>query len=286
MKSSVRSRARGITLLRSNPTCVRGADRNLWGCTAFGAEHRALAQDKPNAHCVGILTFNHIAASFDFALDLVGLTDTWGRPMLRNTECAMRHGARRWRRAERSVVALSLTLILSACIAGPAAARSLPTQPSHPVASGLPSWVTKAVENLAQKYLTKKYAKKLAKSAAIYAAKREFNSWKRSNATDCSALPFKFFCAPPPSRVWGRGMALRIDGDVPGQFAYPSAQIRSSGSLVPGVVYWLTCWSAGPRITNHAQWSTLWYQLTNKYWVSDAWLDTGTFNALPGVAHC
>jgi hypothetical protein len=165
------------------------------------------------------------------------------------------------------------------------------TKPEAKVA--LPPRITAAFRNIALKTsFTKLRAQRAYKDwsdSAVGELSKEFvKEWVKKRATECNnVLPWWFFCNRPPKPVWGRGVAVQIGGYWPGEFVSPWRVDRGLvGRLRPGRVFWLTCWSLGIKINNGWRYSNYWYKLTDGYWVSDAWLYTGTDKPLRGVAYC
>lgn len=118
-----------------------------------------------------------------------------------------------------------------------------------------------------------------------------FKEWLREEK--CSnLLPAPFFCRPRPS-IWGVGFALSWHGRSPGVWTSPRSprQLvrRRNGSvygLTPGVLYWLTCYARGDRVSDGGIVTNLWYRLPSRGWVNDGWLSTGTNSPIPGVRRC
>jgi len=139
--------------------------------------------------------------------------------------------------------------------------------------------------------LVAKLATKWATTAGTAAAKAAAKAFIRSGA--CKAvLPAKLCnLGSRPARrpsTWGLGLAVRLpNGRVPGVWNSPSSVRHQLGSpLTPGSFYYLTCWTLGQRIAGPFGATTLWYRLTNRGYVSDALLYTGTNDVVPGVRHC
>jgi hypothetical protein len=109
----------------------------------------------------------------------------------------------------------------------------------------------------------------------------------------CSALlPARFFCPSKPP-VWGLGFALNWGGRSPGVWNSPSSprrliRLQNGGvyTLRPGVLYWLTCYAYGDKVSDGGIVTRLWYRLRSRGWVNDGWVDTGTNYVIPGVRHC
>ncbi len=117
------------------------------------------------------------------------------------------------------------------------------------------------------------------------AIKRAGKEWLMSDGTEC-VFPFpERFCSVP--RRWGLGQALWYNGLRPGVWNRPyGARHQISDQLVPGRVYYLTCWVLGDRVYGPYGYTNLWYRVTNGGYVPDAVLYTGTNDVIPGVAHC
>jgi hypothetical protein len=158
------------------------------------------------------------------------------------------------------------------------------------VESGLPPRITTALKNLARRFSIAKLRSQYEEwshDEVVEVAKEAVKQWLESKAKECPhPLLRKYFCSRPPELHWGRGLALGFGGRWPGEFYSPWVPRNPPRVLRPGVVFWLVCWSAGAPVNNGVFRSNLWYRLTNRLWVSDAWLDTGTNRRLPGVAHC
>ena len=169
--------------------------------------------------------------------------------------------------------------------------HSAATKPEAKVA--LPPRISAALRNIALKASFTKLRLKAAykdwsDSEVADLSQEVVQEWVETRATECNnVLPWWFFCNRPPKPVWGRGVAVEIRGYWPGVFVSPWRVDRGSvRSLSPGRAVWLTCWSLGTKINNGWRYSNYWYKLIDGYWVSDAWLYTGTNKPLRGVAHC
>jgi hypothetical protein len=118
-----------------------------------------------------------------------------------------------------------------------------------------------------------------------------FKEWLREEK--CSnLLPAPFFCPPRPS-IWGVGFALSWHGRSPGVWTSPNSprqlvRLRNGATygLTPGVLYWLTCYVRGDRVTDGGIATNLWYRLPSRGWVNDGWVNTGTNYPIPGVRRC
>lgn len=191
-------------------------------------------------------------------------------------------------------VAAAVFLIFTLAAAAQASPRSphpqkTATKPEARVA--LPPRITAAFRNIALKTSFTKIRRAYREwsDSEVGQLSREIvQEWVETRATECNkVLPWWFFCNRPPRPVWGRGVAVQIGRYGPGEFVSPWRVDRGSvRPLRPGRVFWLTCWSLGTRINNGWRDSNYWYKLTDGYWVSDAWLYTGTNKPLRGVANC
>jgi hypothetical protein len=157
-------------------------------------------------------------------------------------------------------------------------------------AAGPPPSITRALRNLATRFsfirLRATY-RDLSDDEIGALVKRVVKKWASGKAKECpSPLPRWFFCSRPAEPQWGRGMAVDIGGQWPGEFYSPWSPSNPPRVLRPGYVFWLTCWSSGAVIDNGVFRSNLWYRLTNGLWASDAWLYTGTNEPLPNVGRC
>jgi hypothetical protein len=196
----------------------------------------------------------------------------------------------------RLITAATLALLILAFSAAPASAtpRRDPQALSQPQAKvAIPPRITAAFRNIALKtsfikLRAKAVYRNWSDSEVAHLSSEIVKEWVKEQATECpSVLPHWFFCTRPPKPVWGRGVAVQIGRYVPGEFVSPWRVDRGYVRLLrPGTVYWLTCWSLGTKITNAVRYSNYWYRLTDGYWVSDAWLYTGTNTPLRGVANC
>lgn len=117
-------------------------------------------------------------------------------------------------------------------------------------------------------------------------ARKRVSEWKQHDARVCpDPLPSQYFCSSPPRPRWDLGVALEIQGYRPGEFRSPwRPSDAPPRTLIPGYMFWLTCWSPGAVIDNGLRKSNFWYRLTNSLYVSAAWLETGTNT--PSVGRC
>lgn len=191
-----------------------------------------------------------------------------------------------------AAAALALLTLASSSAQASDTARRDPVALSQPQARvALPPRITIAFRNIALKTTFTKIRmayKDWSDSAVGNLSNRIVKKWVKDKATQCpSWLPSWFFCTRAPNPVWGRGVAVGIGRLWPGEFVSPWRVDRGPVRLLrPGRVFWLTCWSLGRKISNSSRSSNYWYKLTDGYWVSDAWLYTGTNTPLRGVANC
>jgi len=172
-----------------------------------------------------------------------------------------------------------------------ATAESVPATLPAPANQAVFPLITDALENLALRRATIVFGERFetwSKKRVVRVARRVVKRWIKRKAKECpDPLPTFFFCRRPPESSWGRGVALAINGGRPGEFRSPwRPQDAAPRVLLPGFVFWLTCWSQGAEINNAVARSNLWYRLTNGLWVSDGWLDTGTNDPQRGVRNC
>jgi hypothetical protein len=115
--------------------------------------------------------------------------------------------------------------------------------------------------------------------------RRSVSEWLSSGGTECQFPLPESFCSVRTR--WGLGQALWYNGLRPGVWnrTYsPRFQVRQP--LVPGYVYYLSCWRLGDRISGPYGSTNLWYFVPNGGYVSDALLYTGTNSVISGVRHC
>ena len=150
----------------------------------------------------------------------------------------------------------------------------------------LPNWI----KNVARRWAVR-FAKRVGKEAGDQALDAA-TEWILSGGTECS-FPFpQRFCSSrwrtsAPGPVWGLGEAMWYYGRPPGVWSRPFGQrYEISRPLVPGTVYWLTCWTIGDRVYGPWGSNDLWYRVTNGGYTPDALLYTGTNYAIPGVRRC
>lgn len=116
--------------------------------------------------------------------------------------------------------------------------------------------------------------------------KYKWRKWVRSRWTDCEPPFPRSFCSRR-LQYWGLGQAYWYKGAGPGVWNRPfSPRHEVSQALIPGAVYWLTCWRLGERVYGPYTYTNLWYRVVNGGYVSDALLYTGTDDVIPGVDHC
>ncbi len=129
--------------------------------------------------------------------------------------------------------------------------------------------------------------KKIAQKVAVSAIKRSGRKWLESGGTVC-VFPFpQAFCIAQEERVWGLGQAVWYNGLRPGVWNRTySRQYEVTQPLIPGSVYYLTCWQLGDRVDGPWGSTDLWYRVVSGGYVSDALLYTGTNAVIAGVAHC
>jgi hypothetical protein len=188
---------------------------------------------------------------------------------------------------------LAAALVFALLLCGSASTTSQGSVPARSVSHAdaprtvpIPSWLTRPLRNLGRRVLNKEFAKRMGKKAAKNAAEEAFDLWLDSGATDCPQfLPEKYFCNETPAR-WGVGQALSWRGRSPGTWSSPVSPRRYLGSLPVGGFFWLTCFWYGDLVTDGGIRTSLWYRLSNNYWVNDGWVDTGTNSVIKGVRRC
>lgn len=190
-----------------------------------------------------------------------------------------------------AAAALILVLTFASPADGSAASPRLPqTVTKLRAKAGVPPLITAALRNLANRrtlIIFRMRYKTWSNQRVVRASKQVVKWWIKKKAKECpDPLPKWFFCSSAPKPRWGRGLALGIGGQGPGEFYSQWSPQNPPRVLRPGFVFWLTCWSEGAEINNGVNRSNLWYRLTNGLWVSDGWLYTGTNYPLSGVAHC
>lgn len=162
-------------------------------------------------------------------------------------------------------------------------ARTVAASPVHSTRV-LPTYL----KNLIMRWANKPPAK-LARTVAKGVLIKKATAYIASGGTDCSGITPDRFCS---SRVddgrLGLGQAmLSTDGRRPGVWDRTySRQYEVAQPLVPGQVYYLSCWLLGDRVVGPYGSTDLWYRLWGSGYVSDALLYTGTNYQIPGVRRC
>jgi hypothetical protein len=176
-------------------------------------------------------------------------------------------------------------LALCATAAAAPGATARPVAAARPARSApfrIPSWIKNLAHDLGD------FRESLG-DVPKEVVKHGLEDWLRSGGTYCPFfLPSRYFCPRQHSvwSYWGVGYALSFGGKVPGAWSTPYKNRTFAYPLEPGKPFWLTCWTYGQRSSDGDHVTGLWYQLTDGFWVNDAWLDTGTNFRIPGVSHC
>jgi hypothetical protein len=181
----------------------------------------------------------------------------------------------------RRALAIAAVVLLAASSTAQAS-----TPPSSPPTHGQRAMQASLIED-ALKSLAKTWAKRAAKRFGR-TAKEAAISYVASDFTTCNFPLPKKFCRVDDTPSWGLGMAVSsFSGSRAGVWSQPRLPAREVAQpLVPGVVYWLTCYTFGQRLSGPLGVSDLWYHMNPVGWVSDTWLGTGTNDVFPGVEHC
>jgi hypothetical protein len=185
-----------------------------------------------------------------------------------------------------TVVAVAAVVALTFCssaAAQPSLDKLTPDAASTRADAAAP--IPPFLKNLAQRFV-RQPPRRIALRVGKRAVKRAGKEWLESGGTEC-VFPFpEKFCSVATTR-WGLGQAVWSNGRPPGVWNRTYAPRREiSEPLVPGKVYYLTCWLLGDRVYGPFGSTNLWYRVTNGGYVSDALLYTGTNDVIPGVAHC
>jgi hypothetical protein len=153
-----------------------------------------------------------------------------------------------------------------------------------------PPRITQMLKNLANTFARIEFRrryKSASESTVGRLTKKAVTKWVKKEAKECpDPLPKLYFCNRPQTPTWGRGIAIGIRGRWVPEYRSPWSPRNSPQVLRPGVMFWLTCWSAGTRLDYGSYTSNLWYRLTNGLYVNDGQLSTGTDYAIPGVVRC
>jgi hypothetical protein len=189
-----------------------------------------------------------------------------------------------------AVVAAALALLLCGVGVGNSAFAK-PSQARGPVAppqieAHASGSIPQFLKNLARRWM-RSPSRRIVMGVAKYKIKRSARKYLSSGGTECE-FPFpKRFCSKQRRQAsWGLGQAVWYYGR-PGVWNRKySRQYEVSAPLVPGRVYWLTCWRPGDRVNGPYGSTDLWYRVPSGGYVSDALLYTGTNNVIPGVDRC
>jgi hypothetical protein len=188
--------------------------------------------------------------------------------------------------SHRTVVAAAAVVAFTFCSsasAQPSRDMLAPDAPSARADAAAP--IPPFLRNLAQRFV-RQPPRKIVLRVGKAAVRRAAREWITSGGTEC-VFPFpERFCSVANTR-WGLGQAVWYNARPPGVWNRTfRPRYEISAPLVPGKVYYLTCWGLGDRVYGPFGYTNLWYRVANGGYVSDALLYTGTNDVIPGVAHC
>ncbi len=157
---------------------------------------------------------------------------------------------------------------------------------SHGLGSAVAEALGKAAFNRTMIVMERKWPK-LQEWEVRARANQVMKIWKRSRRLDCRwPLTASFFCPSDSTPSYGVGVAQGYEGHwAP---AYRGGEVPTTVAewLRPGYLFWLRCWATGATMDNGVWRSSVWYRLTDGYWVNATWMYTGYSRHLPNVGPC